>query len=343
MRVVLITLVLVWYARAQEPPLRLGTPINLGPPINTPGFDGGPSLSADGLTLYVASDRPGGAGRDDLWVSSRKTTRDAWQIPVNLGATINSAEGDASPSISADGLELYFDSGRSGGQGSGDIWVTTRASTSDAWGTPRNLGPTVNSSSADSVPKLSSDGLSLFFASARPGGLGMRDVWVATRTSRAELWQVPINLGAIVNSPANEWCPGISPDGLTLIVQSNRAGGLGGDDLWVTTRATPSASWTAVVHLGTGINTPDEDAKPEFSADGSTLLFMSTRAGGEGFFDIWEVAVVGSKRESYILPSTPSSAVVIHGMYVMSTTPRPRTPNIGNAAAVTSSSGFLKR
>jgi Tol biopolymer transport system component len=291
-RIVLIILALVGYASGQEPALKFGTPINLGSPINTPGFDGGPSLSADGLTLCLASNRPGGVGRDDLWVSSRKSTRDAWQIPVNLGATINSAEGDASPSISADGLELYFDSARSGGQGSGDIWVTTRASTSEAWGTPRNLGPTLNSSSADSVPKLSSDGLSLFFASARPGGFGVRDVWVATRTSRAEPWQAPINLGAAVNSPAHEWCPGISPDGLTLIIQSDRAGGLGGDDLWVTTRATPSSPWTAVVHLGGGINTPDADAKPEFSADGSTLLFMSTRPGGEGFFDIWKVWIV---------------------------------------------------
>jgi Tol biopolymer transport system component len=297
-RIVLIILALVGYASGQEPALKFGTPINLGSPINTPGFDGGPSLSADGLTLYLASNRPGGVGRDDLWVSSRKSTRDAWQTPVNLGATINSAEGDASPSISADGLELYFDSARSGGQGSGDIWVTTRASTSDAWGTPRNLGPTINSSSADSVPKLSSDGLSLFFASSRPGGLGMRDVWVARRTSRAEPWQAPINLGAAVNSPAHEWCPGISPDGLTLIIQSDRAGGLGGDDLWATTRATPSSPWTAVVHLGAGINTPDVDAKPEFSADGSTLLFMSTRPGGEGFFDIWEASIVGSRREA---------------------------------------------
>jgi Tol biopolymer transport system component len=293
----IVALVLGGGASRQEPPPAFGTPRNLGPPINTPTFDGGPSLSGDGLTLYLASDRPGGAGGDDLWVSTRKTNSDAWQTPVNLGATINSSAGDASPSVSADGLELYFDSGRPGGQGNGDIWVTTRARTSDAWGTPRDLGPTVNSASTDSVPKLSADGLSLFFASRRPGGFGMRDVWVSIRPSRSEPWQAPINLGGAVNSPAHEWCPGVSPDGLTLIVMSNRAGGLGGDDLWVTTRATRSSPWAPVVHLGGGINTPGEDAKPEFSADGSTLLFMSTRPGGLGFFDIWEVSILKSKRE----------------------------------------------
>ncbi len=122
----------------------------------------------------------------------------------------------------------------------------------------------------------------------------MRDVWVSARPSRSERWQAPINLGAAVNSPANEWCPGISPDGLTLIVNSTRAGGLGGEDLWMTTRATRSSPWIPVVHLGAGINTPEEDAKAEFSADGSTLLFMSTRPGGQGFFDIWEVPIVKS-------------------------------------------------
>jgi Tol biopolymer transport system component len=285
MRVVAVALVLVAHLIWQESPFVFGVPENLGPVINTSSFDGGPSLSADGLTLYLASARRGGVGGDDLWMSIRRTQSDPWQPPVNLGSTVNSTAGDASPSISSNGLELYFDSARPGGQGSGDIWVTTRASPADAWGTPRNLGPIVNSGSADSVPKLSADGLSLFFASSRPGGLGMRDVWISTRPSRLKPWHAPVNLGPAVNTPENEWCPGISPDGLTLIVNSTRPGGLGGEDLWMTTRATRSLPWAPLVHLDESINTPGEDAKPEFSADGSTLLFMSTRPGGQGFFD----------------------------------------------------------
>ena len=297
MRVVAVALVLVAHLIWQESPFVFGVPENLGPVINTSSFDGGPSLSADGLTLYLASARRGGVGGDDLWASIRRTQSDPWQPPVNLGSTVNSTAGDASPSISSNGLELYFDSGRPGGQGSADIWVTTRASTADAWGTPRNLGPIVNSASPDSVPKLSADGLSLFFASSRPGGLGMRDVWISTRPSRAEPWHVPINLGPAVNTPENEWCPGISPDGLTLIVNSTRPGGLGGEDLWLTTRATRSSPWGPLIHLDERINTSGEDAKPEFSADGSTLLFMSTRPGGHGFFDIWQVSLLKARRE----------------------------------------------
>jgi Tol biopolymer transport system component len=181
MRIVLVALALVAHAASQQIPFVFGVPKNLGPVINTPGFDGGPSLSADGLTLYLASDRPGAVGGDDLWVSIRRAPNDQWQPPVNLGPGVNSTSGDASPSISSNALELYFDSARPGGQGSGDIWVTTRTSTADAWGAPRNLGSVVNGASPDSVPKLSADGLSLFFASSRPGGFGMRDVWVSTR------------------------------------------------------------------------------------------------------------------------------------------------------------------
>jgi hypothetical protein len=127
MRVVAVALVLVAHLIWQESPFVFGVPENLGPVINTSSFDGGPSLSADGLTLYLASARRGGVGGDDLWMSIRRTQSDPWQPPVNLGSTVNSTAGDASPSISSNGLELYFDSGRPGGQGSADIWVTTRA------------------------------------------------------------------------------------------------------------------------------------------------------------------------------------------------------------------------
>jgi len=75
---------------------------------------------------------------------------------------------------------------------------------------------------------------------------------------------------------------------------------LGGEDLWMTTRATRSLPWAPLVHLDESINTPGEDAKPEFSADGSTLLFMSTRSGGQGFFDIWDVSVVKTTCEGVV-------------------------------------------
>jgi Tol biopolymer transport system component len=212
---------------------------------------------------------------------------------VNLGPAVNSHSA-ASPSISGDQLELYFDTGtqiRPGGHGSGDIWVTRRESTAHPWGEPENLGAAVNGPFADGVPKLTRDGATLFFASNRPGGVGNRDIWVTTRRSRTEPWTPPRNLGNGVNGPANDWSPAISADERMLIFQSDRPGGLGGDDLWITTRESRSSPWSAPQHLGQLINTPYDDAKADFAPDDRTLLFMSIRPGGAGSLDIWTASI----------------------------------------------------
>jgi Tol biopolymer transport system component len=276
--------------------LSFGPPRVLGAAINTPSIEVGPNLSADGLTLYFVSDRPGSySGTAELWMATRATLSAPWQPAVNVGRPINS-DSAASPSISSDGLELFFDTGlrvRPGGQGGGDIWVARRATAASSWNEPQNLGAVVNSSSNDSVPKLSRDGLTLLFSSDRPGGSGRRDVWVASRATRSAPWNAPHNLGAAVNGPADDWCPALSPDGLMMIFQSDRPGGVGGDDFWASTRSSASAPWSAAFHLGAEINTSGDEAKAEFSADGRTLLFASTRPGGHGALDIWEIPIVG--------------------------------------------------
>jgi hypothetical protein len=165
-------------------------------------------------------------------VTTRETTEDDWGAPVNLGTLVNSGANDRGPSISADALELFFHSSRSGGSGVRDIWVTMRTTTEDPWGKLANLGPIVNSSSEEVGPSISADGLSLFFASNRPGGYGSADVWVTTRDTMDNEWGAPVNLGPPVNSWAEEFAPSISPDGRTLYFTSDRPGGLGQRDVW---------------------------------------------------------------------------------------------------------------
>ena len=99
-----------------------GEPTNLGPIVNSSSSEWPPSISADGLSLYFCSNRPGGYGHRDLWVTSRSTKDNEWGTPENLGPTVNSSAKEAFPSISADGSTLYFASSRAGGQGRGDIW-----------------------------------------------------------------------------------------------------------------------------------------------------------------------------------------------------------------------------
>jgi len=224
-------------------PTNLGPTINRGPTVNSFYEDSAPSISSDGLTLYFSSNRAGGSGSFDLWVAMRATTDDEWGTTANLGQTVNYSSYDDWPSISSDGLSLYFTSDRPGGFGSDDIWVTTRATTEGDWGAPVNLGQMVNSSSGDMCPNISADGLSLYFVSERPGGSGYWDLWVVTRRSMSDNWSAPVNLGSTVNSWTDEARPSISADGLSLFFSSDRLGGYGNHDLWVTTR------WSVAVLL----------------------------------------------------------------------------------------------
>jgi len=209
-----------------------GEPINLGPVVNGLYKEGGPSISSDGLTLYLYSNRPKGYGGNDIYVSTRETIDDPWSEAVNLGPTFNSSANDGGPHISADDLSLFFNSKRAGGSGDNDVYVSTRETTDGPWGEPVNLGPTVNSSAIDRAPNISADGLCLFLISRRPGGYGDHDLFIATRPTINDPWGEPVNLGPTVNSPSSEAHPNLSADGRTLYFNSNRPGGIGDNDIW---------------------------------------------------------------------------------------------------------------
>jgi hypothetical protein len=275
-------------ARAQ---FTFGVPENLGPVVNSSSVEGGPSISFDGLTLFFSSSRPGGFGSGDLWMAARAGTFGPWESPVHLGPTVNTAFNDGAPCISTDALTLFFQSNRPGGFGGWDLWMTTRVSPEGPWEAPVNLGPTVNSSSTEWGPEISFDGLTLFFSSTRPGGFGSWDLWMTTRASVSDPWSTPVNLGPTVNTSADDLGPAISPNGLTLFFASTRPGGLGGTDLWMTSRASIEDPWEPPVLLPAPVNTSSGDATPSISADGTTLFFRSDRPGGSGEVDLWQVAV----------------------------------------------------
>ena len=272
----------------------LGPPTNLGPPVNSSAGEGAPSISADGLALYFVSLRTGGRGAADIWVTTRATVSDPWGEPMNLGSAVNSYAWDGELSISGDGLSLYFGSQRSGGRGSTDIWVTTRETTSDPWGEAVNLGPMVNTPTDDFDVCISTDGLSLYIESNRAGGHGGIDLWVARRATPSDPWGEPVNLGPTINTSASDGAASISADGRMLFFSdfpSPRPGGHGGTDIWVATRATTSDPWGEPRNLGPAVNSSANDQGPNISADGSTLYFFSTRPGGSGNFDLWQVSI----------------------------------------------------
>jgi hypothetical protein len=224
------------------------TPANLGPLID----DWSPCKSiqdalglttADGLEQYGwGTDGfwgPAGYGGIDIWVTTRGTKDDEWGTPMNLGPVVNSPADEASLAISPDGLELYFSGLRTsvaylrpGGYGQSDLWATKRATRSDPWGQPVNLGSVVNSASQELRPNISADGLVLFFDSTRPGGSGREDLYMTRRATIFDPWEAPVNLGPGFNSTASDQDAHVSADGSTVFFNSDRPGSYGDLDLW---------------------------------------------------------------------------------------------------------------
>jgi len=198
--------------------------------LNAQGFDQSfPSMTDDGLILVFQRDPAGPTDwtdpAQDLYQASRGSVSEPFSSVIRLGGEVN-ADADLTPHISGDGLRLCFSSFRSGGQGNGDIWVATRPSVNDPFGTPINFndfypGSTVNTAWDEGGPSLSQDGLTLFFSdavyrTARPGGLGGSDIWVATRPDAQAPFGSPVNLnnfsrGSAVNTAANHGAASISP------------------------------------------------------------------------------------------------------------------------------------
>lgn len=192
--------------------------------------DYSPEITGNGLTVFFSSTAPGGSGGHDIWMQTRPTQASAWSPPVNLGPTVNSAAEEYEPRLAFDGLSLYFDSNRPGGYGGYDVWVAKRNNSNDPFGPPVNLGPAVNSASDDSGVAISADNRTLVFNSLRPGGLGIDDVWMTTRTNASAPWEPARNLGAPINSTSGEFPVALSRDGLLLLIKSWRPISIPGAD-----------------------------------------------------------------------------------------------------------------
>lgn len=135
---------------------------NLGAPVNTPGWESQPSISADGKTLFFTSERRGGLGGKDIWVSYREANG-KWGEPQNLGAPVNTTGEDQSPFFHSDGQTLYFMSNGHPGMGGFDIYLSRRQP-DGKWGEPQNLGYPINSEGNEGALSVSLDGKTAFFA-----------------------------------------------------------------------------------------------------------------------------------------------------------------------------------
>ncbi|MFC1766022.1 hypothetical protein ACFL6U_28585 [Planctomycetota bacterium] len=197
----------------------------------------------------------------------------------------NSSSAEGSPSLSADGLKLYFESPYPHGGDAcySNIWVATRSTVKEVWSTPTKLD--INFDGAKTNPCISADELELYFcdgwsAALLSGckqdsrGLGNGDLWVCTRATIEEPWGDPVNLGPTVNTTLLDDTPAISADGLSLYFSSERDGRYGLTDIYVTTRQSKNDPWGPPTNLGSDINKMGSYTNyPFISPDNLSLYF----------------------------------------------------------------------
>ncbi len=217
-----------------------GAPVLVGEPVSIDTTAAGaaqvndfcPTLARDGHAFYFVSNRSGGCGGDDIYTTRLRP--DGWSPVTNVGCDVNTLGNEASPSPlpqSHTGPVLYFSSTITG---AGDLYLSEWHGGAFQG---RELVTGVNTASVEGQPNVRRDGLEIFFFSNRSGALG-NDIYSAARASTADAWSTPVNLGPAVNGTmaSSETRPSLSWDGTTLYFGSNRAGGEGDADHYVTTR-----------------------------------------------------------------------------------------------------------
>ena len=203
---------------------------SIGSTINTEQYgEGSVCVSASGKYLFFTSyDRPDGLGNLDIYMSRK--VGDVWERPNNIGPPINTPGLDGDPSLSADGKTLYFSSVRSGGLGGRDIWMSTL--TDDGhWGTPVNLGDSVNTMFDDEAPFIHPDGQTLYFSSDGWPGMGNFDLYMCKKLPDGK-WSKAVNLGYPLNTSGYEVSIFVATDGNMGYYSSERKDSYGGMDIY---------------------------------------------------------------------------------------------------------------
>jgi outer membrane protein OmpA-like peptidoglycan-associated protein/tetratricopeptide (TPR) repeat protein len=215
-------------------------------------------------------------------------------IIENLGPGINTPYNDYSPIISADGNTLIFTSNRTDDPAKAkananfeDIYVSYR--NPNAWSTPKLISPNINIKYNDAAASLSPDGKTLFLYYEEGEG----DIYTSTRNG--EEWSQPKPLNKHINTGMFfETCASVSADGQTLYFASNRPGGFGELDIYMS-KLDAKGDWGKAVNLGPIINTPNNEDSPFIHHDGVTLYFSSDGHPRLGNSDIFVTEFVNNK------------------------------------------------
>jgi hypothetical protein len=258
---------------------------NLGKSVNTEHYEGFSMVTGDGLSLYFSSNRPGGLGDLDIYLSQRPARESEWGPAFNL-TVLNSEASDHSVTLSDDGHYIYFMSEREGGFGEGDIYISYREDIYDSlgWGKPENIGSVINTPLLESCPLFNiEDGKTvLYFVSSRIGGVGQIDIYRSEFNDEINEFEEPVNLSKINTSFYD-----MHFEPIKGLIWSDRPGGIGKHDIWMATYDRDSLEWVDPVVLKPPINTEFNEGMPSITHDAKELYFHSDRPGGYGLHDIY--------------------------------------------------------
>ncbi len=216
-----------------------GKPVKLGNQINTGARETHASVSADGSTLFFTSDREGGYGGMDIYMSKRLPTGD-WGLPLNVGPQINTKYDEEGPFIHPDGNTLFFSSRGHSSIGGFDIFFSNKMP-EGTWTQPQNIGFPVNTADDEYFFTTSPDGKRAYFASSQPGGLGEKDLYLISLEMEKE---VPLTVyrGYITGSDD------VIPSDVTITVNQN-------DELYGIYRPNPKTGrFILILHSGKTYN-----------------------------------------------------------------------------------------
>jgi Tol biopolymer transport system component len=241
----------------------------LGLELALPSF--GPAPAADASMLLFSAI----GASEDIFFATR-ADRGARFAPAALvpGLSHDATE-EGTPFLAADGSEVFFFSTRPGDETVGDRDLWYAAAAADGFAEP-SVVPRVNHDGLDHLPRLSPDGLKLFFVSGRDAGELASNIWVAERPSHNAPFGEPVELEG-VNTDAREEGFWLSHDGLTLYFASNRLAG-SDMDIFVAVRPDTDSPFEEAQNLAV-VNTPGIELDPALTSDGFELFFASDRSG----------------------------------------------------------------
>lgn len=275
-------------------------PVNVGPNVNSNGYEYVNAVSLDESQLYFT--RKGSDARSDesffRAVSARNSSGTLnWSPAIEIGAPINTPGNEGALCVSPDGMSIIITCcSRPDSYGSCDLYFSQRRG--NTWSEPENLGSLVNTQSWESQPGFAADGRTLYFVSTRRGGYGGSDIY-KTILQPDGSWSRPENLGDSINTSADEMAPFIHPDGKTLYFSSKGHKGMGGADLFVS-RQGKSGRWLKPANLGYPLNTKKDEITLVINAHGTEAYISAEREKGFGKTDIFRFELPKASRPEFV-------------------------------------------